>query len=333
MDIEKDLHIESKRENIFSTIINNTVDYIKKNTGILIGFAIMCVTLSFITDSFLTPSNILNVLNQVSTNAILAFGMTFAIIICGIDLSVGSILALSGTLTAGLITLGGVAVPVAVIIGLVVGLLLGLFNGAIIAHTGMPPFIVTLCMMIMARGAAYVYTGGMPVRTIEPSFNAIGNGYLGPIPLPIIYMVVLFIIVSLILNKTKFGRYVYALGGNEEAAKFSGIDTKKIQIGVYSLIGFLSGLTGIVLCARMYSGQPTVGNGFELDAIAATVLGGTSFSGGVGTIGGTLIGALIIGVLNNGLNLINVSSFWQLIIKGLVILTAVYIDTMKKKKR
>jgi ribose transport system permease protein len=323
--------VNNKNNN--NPFINGTINYFKKNAGILIGFLILCVVLSVMTDVFLTSSNILNVLRQVSTNAMLAFGMTFAIIITGIDLSVGSILAFAGTLSAGLITLGGLPAPLAVIIGLVVGTSLGLFNGVVIAKTGMPPFIVTLCMMIMARGAAYVYTGGMPVRTIDPMFNFLGNGYIGPIPLPVIYMFVFFIIMTLLLNKTKFGRHVYALGGNEEAAKFSGINIKKVQILVYTIIGFLSSFAGIVLCARMYSGQPTVGQGFELDAIAATVLGGTSFSGGIGTIGGTLIGALVIGVLNNGLNLLNVSSFWQLIIKGMVILIAVYIDTMKKKKR
>ncbi len=196
----------------------------------------------------------------------------------------------------------------------------------------MPPFIVTLATMQVARGVAYVYTGGMPIRTMEEGFNIIGIGYLGPIPLPIIYTAVLIFFVTILLNKTKFGRHVYAVGGNKEAAKFSGIDTGKVEIGVFTLLGFLAAFTGIVLCSRMYSGQPTVGEGFEMDAIAATVLGGTSFSGGIGKIGGTIIGVLVIGVLNNGLNLLNINSFWQLIAKGLVILLAVYIDMIKKRR-
>ena len=316
-----------------NTIVNFVINFVKENTGILIGFGLMCITLSILSPVFLTQANILNVLRQVSTNANLAFGMTFAIIICGIDLSVGSILAVSGTLTAGLIALQNVPVPIAVIIGLLLGTLLGFFNGFVIAKTGIPPFIVTLAMYNIARGAAYVYTGGMPIRTMNPQFTSIGTGYLGPIPLPVLYTLVFFIFVSLLLNKTRFGRHVYAVGGNREAAKFSGINIKKVEIGVYTLIGFLSAFSGIVLCARMYSGQPTVGVGFELDAIAAVVLGGTSMLGGIGKMGGTFIGVLVIGVLNNGLNLLNINSFWQLIAKGAVILLAVYMDMLKKKKR
>lgn len=314
-------------------IINFLTNFIKENMGILIGFGLMCVALSILSPAFLTQANILNVLRQVSTNANLAFGMTFAIIICGIDLSVGSILAVSGTVTAGLIALQNVPVIIAVIIGLLLGTSLGFFNGVVIAKTGIPPFIVTLAMFNIARGAAYVYTGGMPIRTMNPQFTNIGTGYLGPIPLPIIYTLVFFVIVSLVLNKTKFGRHVYAVGGNREAAKFSGININMVEIGVYTLIGFLSAFSGIVLCARMFSGQPTVGVGFELDAIAAVVLGGTSMLGGIGKMGGTFIGVLIIGVLNNGLNLLNINSFWQLIAKGAVILLAVYMDMLKKKKR
>ena len=307
--------------------------YLRDNAGILIGLIGMCLALSVLTPSFLTKENIFNILRQVTTNANLAFAMTLIIIICGIDLSTGSILAVAGTLTAGLIALNGMPVYLAVIIGLFVGTALGLFNGVVIARTGIPPFIVTLAMMQIARGAAYVYTGGMPVRTLDPDFNIIGSGYLGPIPYPVIYTVIVFIGMVLLLNKTQFGRHVYAVGGNRDAARFSGINIKKIEIVSYTLMGFLSALSGIVLCARMYSGQPTVGQGFEMDAIAAAILGGTSFSGGTGTMGGTLIGVFVIGVLNNGLNLLNVSSFWQLIIKGVVILLAVYVDMLKKKNK
>ncbi|MFZ5966851.1 MAG: ABC transporter permease [Bacillota bacterium] len=324
-----------KRErNAFnSRLIDNVAKYFKENLGILAGFALMCGVLSVLSPAFMTKDNILNILRQITTNANLAFGMTLVIIICGIDLSIGSILALSGTLAAGLITNNHLPVPAAVLIGIIVGTSVGFFNGVTISTTGIPPFIVTLATMQIARGMAYVYTNGMPVRTLNASFNSIGNGYLGPIPLPVIYTTIIFILMSILLNKTQFGRHLYAVGGNKNAAKFSGISIKKIEIATFTLSGLLAAISGVVICARMYSGQPTVGQGFEMDAIAAAVLGGTSFSGGIGKLGGTLIGVFVIGVLNNGLNLLNVNSFWQLIAKGTVILLAVYVDMMKKKKK
>lgn len=314
-------------------ILNGVYIYFKENFGILIGLLSMCVILSIFSPAFATTENIMNVLRQVSTNANLAFGMTFAIIITGIDLSVGSILAVSGTVAAGLIARNGLPLWLAVLIGILVGTFLGFVNGFIVARTGMPYFIATLAMMQIARGAAYIYTNGMPIRTDSPAFTALGNGYFGPVPLPIIYSTVFLIGTSILLNKTKFGRYVYAVGGNRDAAVFSGINVKKIEIFVFTLIGFLCGVSGVVLCARMSSGQPTVGVGFELDAIAAVILGGTSFAGGIGKIGGTVIGVLVIGVLNNGLNLLNINSFWQLVAKGGVILLAVYVDILKKNKK
>lgn len=325
--------VKVRKYGVGNRLTTGIIQFLRDNAGILIGLIGMCLALTLLTPSFLTKENIFNILRQVTTNANLAFAMTLIIIICGIDLSTGSILAVAGTLTAGLIALNGMPVYLAVLIGLVVGTSLGLFNGVVIAKTGIPPFIVTLAMMQIARGAAYVYTGGMPVRTLDPDFNIIGSGYLGPIPFPVIYTVIVFIGMVLLLNKTQFGRHVYAVGGNRDAARFSGINIKKIEIISYTLMGFLSALSGIVLCARMYSGQPTVGQGFEMDAIAAAILGGTSFSGGTGTMGGTLIGVFVIGVLNNGLNLLNVSSFWQLIIKGVVILLAVYVDMLKKQNK
>jgi len=322
-----------ERNNIIDNILNGTLNYIKENMGILIGFLALCVALSILSDAFLTSANITNVLRQATTNANLAVGMTLALIICGIDLSVGSVLALSGTVTAGLIVNNNVPVWLAIIIGLALGTCLGFINGKIISKTGMPPFIVTLAMMQIARGTAYVYTKGMPIRVMDEAFNAVGSKYLWKIPLPVLYSAIIMIAVSIILRKTKLGRHIYAVGGNRDAAKFSGISIAKVEIFTYTLLGFLSALSGIVLCARMYSGQPTVGIGFELDAIAGAVLGGTSFSGGIGRIGGTLIGVLVIAVLNNGLNLMNVNSFWQSIAKGLVILVAVYFDLMKKKRK
>ena len=306
--------------------------YLQRYLGILLGLLVLCLILTFRSSAFLTSANILNVLRQVSVNAILAFGMTYAILIGGIDLSVGSVLALAGTVATGLIVRNGMSIPAAVTIALLLGLGLGVFNGLVVAKTGIPPFIVTLAMMQIARGSAYVYTNGQPIRTTDEGFIAIGTGYLGPIPYPIIYMAVIFAVTAVLLNRTRFGRHVYALGGNQDAAVFSGIKINLVIIIVYGMIGLLSAVSGVVLCSRMYSGQPTIGIGFELDAIAAVVLGGTSMSGGIGFLGGTLLGALVIGVLNNGLNLLDINSFWQLIVKGVVILLAVYIDSMKKRK-
>ena len=316
---------------ITNPVVAAPVQYVKRNAGILIGLFGMCFILSIMTPVFLTTGNILNVLRQVSTNANIALGMTLVILTGGIDLSVGAVVAIAGTMSAGFIAVSGLPVWVALGLGLFIGLLIGFFNGFVIAKTGMPPFIVTMATLTMTRGLVYVYTGGLPIRTLDPIFNKVGSGYLGPIPLPVIYTILLYIGVMILLYRTKLGRHIYAVGGNREAARFSGIDIARVEIVVYTIIGFLSAVTGIVLCARMYSGQPTIGQGFELDAIAGVVLGGTSFSGGVGTIGGTVIGVLVIGFLNNGLNLLGVSSFWQLIAKGAVILLAVYIDTLKKK--
>lgn len=324
--------VTNHNSNFFKKIGLDMLEFVKENVGILIGFAVLCVALSIISPAFLTEANILNILRQVSTNANLALGMTLVIIICGIDLSVGSIVALSGTVTGGLIAFSNVPIPAAVFAGILVGTLAGVFNGVMVAYTGIPSFIVTLAMLNIARGAAYVYTGGQPIRVMNEDFNVIGAGYLGAIPLPVIYSFIFLLLTAIILNKTKLGRHIYAVGGNKEAARFTGIKIKRIEIFVYTFSGFLAAFSGVVLAARMFSGQPTVGNGFELDAIAAVVLGGTSMTGGIGKIGGTLIGVLVIGVLNNGLNLLNINSFWQLIIKGIVILAAVYVDMMKKRK-
>lgn len=312
-------------------LLGPAVRFFVNNLGILVGFILLCVLLSLLTPAFLTQQNILNVLRQVTTNLNLALGMTLIIIITGIDLSVGSIVALSGTITGGLIAFNNMPIALAVLVGILVGTFCGFFNGFVVANTKIPPFIVTLAMLNIARGAAYVFTGGQPIRVMAEGFNVIGAGYLGIIPLPVIYTAVFVVGVSILLKKTKLGRYIYAVGGNIEAARFSGIKIKKVQIFAFTLSGFFAAFSGIVLAARMFSGQPTVAQGFELDAIAAVVLGGTSMLGGVGTISGTVIGALIIGVLNNGLNLLNINSFWQLIVKGVVILLAVYIDLIKKK--
>ena len=305
--------------------------YFKENLAILVAFIILCVGLSIATPAFFTKDNILNVLRQVATNSNLAIGLTMAIIIGGIDLSVGAILAFSGLLCASFIS-DGMNLGLAVLLAFTLGALFGLLNGLIIAYTNMPPFVVTLATQNIARGIVNVYANGQPISARNPVFNFLGVGYFLGIPLPVIYSFVLLAVMILILGRSKFGRQLYAVGGNEEAARFSGINIKKVKIIVYTLCGALASFSGIILAARMYSGQPTAGDGFELDAIAASVLGGVSFSGGVGKLGGTIIGVLVLGVLTNGLNLLNINSFWQDIIKGIIILLAVYLDILKKRR-
>lgn len=300
------------------------------NGGMLLGLVILSMLFAVISPQFLTTSNMLNILRQISINAIIALGMTFVLLTGGIDLSVGSLVAASGC-SMVLVLTQGVPLWMGVLIGLGVGVVLGLVNGVLIARAGLPPFIVTLAMLTMARGLAYVYTDGRPTIYDDPAFSEIGNGYVGPVPVPVVITLVWFMICAILLYRTRFGRHVYAIGGNREAARFSGIKIPRVITLVYIISGFSAALSGVILASRMSSGQPIAGQGFELDAIAAIVLGGTSLAGGKGKLSGTLIGALVIGVLNNGLNLVQVSFYYQLIIKGLVIVSAVYIDTASTK--
>ena len=307
--------------------------YFKRNAGILIGLEALCVVISFRSDRFLTQDNIMNVLRQISSNMYLACAMTMILIAGGIDLSVGSIVAITGV-TAGTLLNMGVPIPLTIIICLVLGGLYGTITGAIITNTTLPPFIVTYSMMQILRGATYVYTGGTTVRVDNRAFINLGTGYaFGFLPLPVIYLLIVFIIVFIVLNKTSLGRHIYAVGGNEKAAKFSGINVRRTRMFVYIFSGVMGALAGMVLCARSYSGNPLAGDGAEMDAIAACVLGGASMAGGYGFVGGTLIGALIIGLLNNGLNLMRIDSYWQIILKGIVILVAVYVDYIKNLKK
>lgn len=313
-------------------VLSGVRNFVREHIGIIIGLIVLCVIIAILNPSFLSSSNLLNVLRQTSTNLYLALAMTMIIILGGIDLSVGSVMAVTGVVTAMLIDMLGFPVWVAVLCGLLVGMLFGALNGYVAATTIIPPFIITLATMNIARGAAYVLTDGQPVRVMSDSFNFIGSGYIGGfLPTPVLYLLIFLLICYLIMNRTKLGRYIYAVGGNPEAARFAGINIKKIKFFAYTFSGFMAAVAGIVLASRMFSGQPTAGNAAELDAIAAVVLGGTSMSGGYGRIGGTVIGALIIGVLSNGLNLIGVSSFWQYIVKGIVILVAVYADVIKRR--
>lgn len=298
--------------------------------GPFIGLIAIVVIITILNPSFLSVNNLLNVFRQVSINALIAFGMTFVILTGGIDLSVGSILALTGAVTAGLMS-GGMDPVLAMLVGLLLGALLGAINGVIIAKGKVAPFIATLATMTIYRGLTLVYTEGRPISGLGDSvaFQMLGKGYFLGIPVPVVTMIISFAILYFILKKTTFGRRVYAVGGNEEASILSGINADRIKIYVYSLVGLLAGLASLILTSRLNSAQPTAGEMFELDAIAAVVLGGTSLTGGRGWIVGTLIGALIIGVLNNGLNLIGVSSFFQQVVKGAVILFAVLLDRKK----
>jgi ribose transport system permease protein len=302
----------------------------KFKTGI--GLLVLVIVLSFMSPYFLTIPNLLNVVRQVSIIAVISFGMTMVILTGGIDLSVGSMLAFSGAVAAGMMVNSGLNVFLAILIGLAAGTALGLFNGIAVAKAKLPAFIVTLAMMTVARGFTLIYTNGRPISGFNETFRFFGAGYLSRIPIPVVIMFVLLVVIYILLKKTPFGRYIYAIGGNETATKLSGINTDKIKIAVYALNGFLAAVSGIILTSRLNSAQPMAGEGYELDAIAAVVLGGTSLSGGSGGVIGTIIGALIIAVLNNGLNLLNVSSFYQLVAKGAVILLAVFLDRKSQQQ-
>ena len=295
-----------------------------------IGLILLVVVISVLNTAFLDLSNLLNLLRQVSINGLIAFGMTFVILTGGIDLSVGSILALSSAFTAILIT-SGLDPIVALIVGVLGGFLLGVFNGVLVTFGSMAPFIATLATMTIFRGLTLVITDGNPITDLGDSylFQLFGKGYFFGIPVPAVTMIIVFIVLAIILQKTTFGRHTYAIGGNEVASKISGIKVNKVKILIYGISGLMSALAGAILTSRLNSAQPTAGTSYELDAIAAVVLGGTSLTGGKGRIVGTLIGVLIIGVLNNGLNLLGVSSFYQQVVKGIVILIAVLIDRKK----
>jgi ribose transport system permease protein len=303
-----------------------------RQLGTLSGLLGLALVLWALTPHFLTISNLLNIAEQATIIAIIAVGMTFVIITGGIDLSVGSTLAFAGVVMASVLQ-SGVPVPLALIVGLGAGLLCGLVNGLLITVGRLPPFIATLGMMSVARGAALMFTEGRPISGFSEGFRELATGELLRIPSPVIIMITVYVIAHFVLQRTKLGRYTYAIGGNEEAALLSGINVRLYKTMVYGLAGLLSGLAAILLTARLNSAQPIAGMSYELDAIAATVIGGTSLLGGEGTVVGTLIGALIMAVLRNGLNLLGVSSFIQQIVIGTVIIVAVLIDMALKRRR
>ncbi|HDR9488252.1 TPA: ABC transporter permease [Burkholderia aenigmatica] len=301
--------------------------------GIVTVLVLLCIALSFANQYFLTVGNIADILRQTAINGILAVGMTYVVLTAGIDLSVGSTLALAGIVSASLVT-GPHAVSPALGLGagLLVGMVAGAVNGLLVARLSIPPFVATLGMLSAARGLTYIYNDGMPVTDLPDGYLSIGTGAIAGVPVPIIVFAIVVVLFWFVLRYTTYGRYVYAVGGNAKSAKTSGISTGKIIFSVYVIGGLLAGLAGIILAARTTSALPQAGVSYELDAIAAVVIGGTSLSGGTGSLGGTVVGALLIGVINNGLNLLGVSSYYQQVVKGVIIVGAVLLDASRKKQ-
>jgi len=307
----------------------------------LIALFILCLVIGLLSDKFFTATNMWNVMRQISVNICISVGMTLVVLTAGIDLSVGSVLALCGAITAGLLKNGielptfnlyiGFTILGAIVGGMLTGSVLGWFNGWAITRFKVPPFVATLAMLTIARGLTMLWTKGFPISSLGEKFAWLGTGWFLGIPVPVWISGIIVFISVVITNKTKLGTYIYAIGGNENAAILSGINIKKIKVAVYTIAGMLAGVGGLLVTSRLDAAQPNAGTGYELDSIAAVVIGGTSLSGGRGSVLGTVLGAIIIGVLNNGLVLLNVSPFWQQVVKGVVILTAVVIDKMNSR--
>lgn len=308
-------------------------DWFMRYAGQLVFLVVLFVVITITDDKhvFLTGRNMLNVMRQVSTNAFVACGMTLILIAGGIDLSIGAVMAMTGMVSAYM-SMSGIPFWICALAGISVGIVAGAVNGVIVSKTSLQPFIVTYSTQIIMRGMVYVITAAGTYRITSESFLAFGGASLGKIPWPVIYMIIVVTAMVILLNRTKFGRHIFAIGGNPKAAQFAGINIAKVKILIYTLSGVLAAFAGLVLTSRNSSMQPGLAEGAEMDAIAAVVLGGTSMAGGQGAIGGTVIGAFIIGFINNGLNLLGMNSFWQYIVKGIVILIAVYLDFIKNKK-
>ncbi|KLT18114.1 ABC transporter permease [Neobacillus vireti] len=323
--------VSTIKENSNKSIWKESIAPFMSKYGIVFILLAMIIVMSFMSDTFLRTQNILNIVRQISFIGIVAMGVTIVIITTGIDLSSGSVIALTSVLVASVAHPGDSLIG-ALALGAGIGIACGAVNGIITAKGKIPPFIATLGMMTAARGLALLFSDGRPIPNLSESFMFLGKGVVAGIPVPIIVFILIGIISHILLSKTKFGKYTYAIGGNEHAAKICGINVDRYLIFIYMYAGLLSAIAGMMLTARISVGQPSMGVSFELDAIAAAVIGGTSLSGGVGTIPGTIIGALIIGVLNNSLDLLGVSSYWQQILKGAIIVSAVLIDSRKNKK-
>lgn len=307
------------------------IQMFKSHMGILAGLLILCAVLSVMTTSFATVTNFFNVVRQVTINLFLACGMTYVILLSGIDLSVGSVIAVSGCISAGLITWNGMPVYVGILGGVLVGMLLGAVNAWIISSTNIPAFIVTLAMMNIGRGIARIYTKAQTISVLNDQYMFWGMGSIFGIPIQLFCIIAVVAVSSFILNRTQMGRHIYAVGGNKQAAQYSGIRVKKVTFFVFIYCSLLASLAGILTVGRTFTATMTLGESAEMDAISAVVLGGTSMNGGRGTISGTVIGAIVIGVLKNGMNLLGIDSSWQFIVQGIVILIAVYFDYLKQK--
>lgn len=303
-----------------------------RNFALVFIIIAIIVVMGFVSPVFMTSKNIINIIRQISINGIIAVGMTFVILTGGIDLSVGSVVAITSVIVGSMLQNGSNWL-VACIVAILISLAFGAFNGTMIAYVGFQPFIATLATVTMGSGIALAYSDGKPFTISDESFLKIGQGYLGAIPIPIVLLVIVVAIGLIILKTTTFGRYVFAIGGNKNAAKLSGVRTRRVELMVYVISAFCAAIVGLILSARISSGQPTAGEGYELDAIAATAIGGTSMTGGVGSLTGTIFGFVLLGLMTNSMNLLNINSFYQEIVKGILIIIAVFLDMTSKNKK
>ena len=311
--------------------MNNKIVSQLKDKAIWVVLVILFIAFASANDKFLSPNNLFTIARQVSMFGIAAVGMTFVILIGGIDLAAGSVITLVNVVCAWLMVKMNFSMIAAIVVSLMLATAIGMLNGAMVARIGMPAIIATFATQIIFEGAAYLLSGGVPVYGFDPRFKIIGQGYVGPVPVPVIIMAVCFALGAFILNKTYFGRYFYAVGGNEEASRLSGIKVKGVKFMIYALSGLFAGIAGIVMLSRTNSAQPTAGKGFEFDVITCVVLGGVSVSGGYGKISNVIAGTLIIGILTNGMVLMNVSTYMQMVVKGIVLILAVGFDSLQNK--
>lgn len=312
---------------------NPIIVFLNNNMGPFLGLVLLCILIQIATPKFMTGSNLSNVLKSNTVNALISCGMLLCILLGGIDISVGSIVGLSGVISAWLMTETGISAPIAFVLAILVGVLIGFINGICVSYLSVPAFIATLATQCVGRGFTQIISGGISIRVRNEEFQMIAKTDFGPVSIIIVYAVVCLAVTWIILNKTRIGYNLYAIGGNAQAAEFSGINVKKYTVFPYVFSGIVCAFCGILWTARLGSANATLGNSFELDAISAVVIGGTSMSGGIGTVGGTFLGIMIIAVLQNGLNLMGVNSFWQFVAKGIIILLAVIIDVLRKRKR
>lgn len=321
----------SEKKNTVKKLLNNP--NFRSYSGIILVIIVVCIFMTFRSPNFMTYNNIMNILRQIAVYGILACGMAFAMMTGGIDLTVGATAGVSGAIVAKLMVESSVPLIAAILISLLIGALIGLICGAIIAWTGIPPFIMTLGFQITLRGTCYLVTAGKPIGNLPDNLLFLGLGDIAGIPVPIYFLIGSFIVVGIILSKTSFGRSVYAVGGNYQAAHHSGINAKRVIMFSYMISGICAALAGVILAARNASAQPTGGNTFETEAIAACAMGGVSFSGGKGAVPGIFFGALLMGIINNSMNLMYIDSYWQQVVKGLIIIGSVLYSIYNSNKK